>query len=117
MSSFKLGYAPAGANLKRAVHNGCSSKLASFHGTRSISNLHDCESQLLLKECAVLFDEGLFFVRNKVFLEDSTYRTYSFAGSTLDACIGIDVKLIFTLMDAIHWAGFHTISSLFLDTR
>jgi hypothetical protein len=74
------------------------------------------EGNLFFEEIGVLLDEALIGIGDIILVENRDNRAYGFASSAFDACIRVNVVLIFPFMNAIHRACAYAVCRLFPDT-
>jgi hypothetical protein len=71
----------------------------------------------ILEEGAVLLNELLFFLGDKVFLVNRVHRADCLARAAVDARVRVNVILVRTFVNRVDWAGLDAIGSLFSDAR
>src|SRR3990170_5132584 len=65
------------------------------------------DSGILAEELRVPLRVGLPLLRHRALLEDCRHRTLRLAGPAVDALFGVDVELVFPLVDTFHGADIH----------
>jgi hypothetical protein len=71
---------------------------------------------LFFEEIGILLDEILIGIGDIILVENRDNRTYGLASSAFDACIRVNVVLIFPFMNAIYRTGAYAVCRLFPDT-